>query len=170
MKSFLKKITGFFAVALMLAALAGGVANVSAQGIGEALSGGSYTDLDYQFSIDFPQGWSIDRTENFGAPIIAFRNPEDEDNALAVMPGGQFHFGLLGGLEPTETEILVGGVEALKKEWQLDNGETLIVITLKNYPSSWRYDNNIQIRVNQEQQMEVMDQMLESFEFLSLEE
>ena len=164
MKRFFKKITGLLALALVLTAVAGGIAKTSAEEEDEsALSGGTYRDAHYQFAVDFPQGWVIQNTgHEEEQPIIGFIDLKG--NGLSFLPRGEIQ--TLFPLQPTRTtEVLIDGRQAIRKEWDIENGEMRIKINVKgNYPPSWNEENLIYISVNNKEQLSLLDQMLESIQ------
>lgn len=175
MKTFLRKITGLFALALMLTPIAG---SAYAQVNENEANWGTYVNRDYQFKINFPINAYIDtgskdtRGENPNEnPFFAFDTNEGQLSGLYISPEGGIDLFKNVNLSLLESsEVVINERNALKEVFETDSnvfeeGTTLIRITFtKNPPENWKEGGTVDL-FGTEEQMKVYNQMLDSLTF-----
>jgi hypothetical protein len=121
-----------------------------------------YINKKNNFSIDYPKDWIAKEgltADNFFT--IFFSKGKTQ---FGVLPKGGLDFGLPFE-KPAVKKITLDNKKAVRQEWQLKDGNFLIIINFLEFPQTWDKDNRFNI-TGKQNEIAIFDKMIKSFRFV----
>jgi hypothetical protein len=117
------------------------------------------TSKNFNLQINHPKTWSYEETNTGFLHILML----DENTQITISPLGHVGRGLWVET-PKITNVIIGGKNATRKDWHLDDGSVATYIKFNDFPNGWNEDNSIIIEGYQNKE-EVIETILKSIKF-----